>query len=56
MEIYEFTKLTPFHKLQVIVTLISFIICLVYFVKEVIREFPMIIKILKTNEEEKIDE
>lgn len=56
MEKSDFVELAPFHTMQVIIIFISLIICLVYFIKEVIREFPMIVEILKSNEEADLDE
>lgn len=56
MGIGDFISFTPLHKLQVIIVSLLLIICLVYFIKEVIREFPMIIEILKSNEEEDLNE
>jgi hypothetical protein len=52
MGISDFTSFTPLHKLQVIIVSVLLIICLAYFIKEVIREFPMIIEIFKSNEED----
>lgn len=56
MGINDIYKMTPEHKLQVAIGLILLVTCLIYFIKEVIREFPILIEIFKQKEEEETDE